>query len=29
MRNIFAHVPAKEKKTFAAKHKNIWLQSDE
>ena len=29
MRNIQAHIPAKEKKTFAAKLKNIWLQPDE
>lgn len=28
MRNILAHVPAKQKKIFAAKLKQIWLQPD-
>jgi putative transposase len=28
MRNIMAHIPAKEKASFAAKLKQIWLQPD-
>jgi putative transposase len=28
MRNIMAHIPAKEKESFAAKLKQIWLQPD-
>jgi len=28
MRNILAHIPAKQKKTFSAKLKQIWLQPD-
>jgi len=28
MRNILAHIPAKEKETFAAKLKQIWEQPD-
>ncbi len=29
MRNILAHIPAKEKDTFAAKLKQIWQQPDD
>jgi transposase-like protein len=28
MRNILAHVPAKDKESFAAKLKQIWQQPD-
>ena len=28
MRNIMAHIPAREKASFAAKLKQIWLQPD-
>ena len=28
MRNILAHIPSKEKKSFSSKLKQIWLQSD-